>query len=755
MAPGIGGRRNCETGERPTIDGGAGRSRRGLYDAGMADQVPGTSDASPSQVDPDPARQHQGVSSREPTLFDPHPFDDQDASERDLMDASQEFHDPIYGFVTYKRREIQIIDHPAFQRLFKVYQLGQTHLVFRGATHSRGQHSLGTLAALKLLISACRNTYDRHQSLRRHKPEVGQRWKLDEPLNDVEQAFARLAALLHDIGHVANGHTLEDELGLLHDHASRQRLDLILDRSSWLRYSTSSPSEAPTLSWNKVATTSGSLTDDSTQSVEDVYSAPSITEPLRQRIDRLYAELAEKAGVWACCPEPDERGSSAASHGRELRQLSASEILIEIIVAKDDRYDLEIRSDAADSTMFRVPVLRDLVGNTVCADLIDYLQRDWRHIGKPRYLDTRLLQYMEIVTDGHESKVAVNLRSNQDRRARPDVMSAILELLENRYHLWEVALLHRTKTSASAMLERAIMEKADDAGLIGQVQERVPDTADKEKLSAEEERLIFGDVEDVLLETILEVSDADACRTLVDCSWHEESRNISVREDGRSLTSESASRQLLEQLNARILHKEIVHVEFGPYAQKVSDFLSPRTKSRVKSFEASYRRLSSLRTLELDFELEPGSLAMYCLPFGLGKKLAEVEIVYDDHVATLRKLDKTTNVSGGHLQAQLNRHDRLWRASLFASSATRTLLASRGLLGTITLVFKRAVLGLTDVDVTMYDLAKILSHSGITYAQNARLYEIRSVAERGTQSEHHYPTGQPTLRSHFLSEVPQ
>ena len=673
------------------------------------------------------------------------------------MEVSQEFHDPIYGFVTYKRREIQIIDHPAFQRLFKVYQLGQTHLVFRGATHSRGQHSLGTLAALKLLISACRKAYDRHQSLHGPEPEVGQRWKLDDPLNDVEQAFARLAALLHDIGHVANGHTLEDELGLLHNHASRQRLDLILDRSSWLRYPTDSLSEAATVSQTEATTTnrakSDSLSHSATQFVEDTSTTSSTTEPLRQRIDRLYAELAATADVWARFPRTDEGGSNAEGHSSDLRQLSASEILVEIIVAKDDRYHLESQSVAADGTVFRVPVLRDLVGNTVCADLIDYLQRDWLHIGKPRSLDTRLLQYMEIVTDGRESKVAVNLRSNQDRRVRPDVMSAILELLENRYHLWEVALLHRTKTSASAMLERAIMEKADDAGLIDQLHERVLTIADKEEFSAGEESVIFRDVEGLLLETILEVSDADACRTLADRSWREEALGESVQEDGRTPSVETVSQRLLEQLNARILHKEIVHVEFGPYSQKVSDFLSPLTSSRVKSFEAAYRRLSSLRTLELDFELEPGSLAMYCLPFGLGKKLAEVEIVYDDHVATLRKLDKTTNVSGGHLQAQLNRHDRLWRASLFASNTVRDLLESRGLLGAITLTFKRAVLGLTDVDATMYDLAKILSYSGITYAENAKPREIRDVAERGSQSEHHYPTGQPTLRSHFLSEV--
>ena len=434
-----------------------------LYDARMVYEAPNASEADPSRADPTPVRQDQGLHSREPTLFDPHPYAGEDPDSRhDPMDASQEFHDPIYGFVTYREREIQIIDHPAFQRLFKVYQLGQTHLVFRGAIHSRGQHSLGTVAALELLIDACRKTYDRQRFPQQHGAEVSQRWKLDRPLNLVEQWFARLAALIHDIGHVVNGHTLEDELGLLHNHASRQRLDLILDKSDWVRYATKI-FEAGTES-SQIATTkhdtiaSGSLSDATFGSVED--TALSTAEPLRQRIDRLYEHLAKEADVWIRLPRPSFQTPDDENDGDELRQLSASEILVEIVVAKSDRHKLDINSTAPNNTAFRIPVIRDLVGNTVCADLIDYLERDWRHIGKPRHLDTRLLQYMEIVTDGRESKVVVNLRSNQDRRARPDVMSAILELLENRYHLWEVALLHRTKTSAVAMLERAIMEKA-------------------------------------------------------------------------------------------------------------------------------------------------------------------------------------------------------------------------------------------------------------------------------------------------------
>ena len=433
--------------------------------------------------------------------------------------------------------------------------------------------------------------------------------------------------------------------------------------------------------------------------------------------------------------------------------MTASELLVEIIVKESDRSEVDLGLSAVDGRIFRVSILRDLVGNTVCADLIDYLQRDWRHIGRPRHLDTRLLQYMEIVTDGSKSKLVVNLRSNHDGRSRPDVMSAILELLENRYHLWEVALLHRTKTCASAMLERAIMEKASQSRLIELVLDRLEAREGENSPPDEVSDQVFREIESALLESVLEVSDADACRALSNSKWSESIPLAPSSATIDSQDSESTFRELFGVLDARVLHKEIIRVEFGPYSKAVSDFLSPFKASRVDRFIAAYRRLSALRHLEADFELEPGWLVMYCLPFGLGKKLAEVAIIYDDQVSPLTALDKELNVSGGHLDAQLNRYDGLWRASLFASRLARDKLESAGLLGAIRASFKRAVLGLDDVDLTMYDLAKIASveRSNLAYARNASLFQNDSVMAKGLGNPYHYPTGQPTMRSHFLS----
>ena len=58
--------------------------------------------------------------------------------------------------------------------------------------------------------------------------------------------------------------------------------------------------------------------------------------------------------------------------------------------------------------------------------------------------------------EADHSQLVLNLRGGD--RIRTDAVTAVLELLESRYQLAEIALFHRTKLSATAMLERAVAE---------------------------------------------------------------------------------------------------------------------------------------------------------------------------------------------------------------------------------------------------------------------------------------------------------
>ena len=87
---------------------------------------------------------------------------------------------------------LEVIDHPHFQRLRRVRQLGPTYLVYPGATHTRFEHSVGVYGMVVRYL----------QSLLQ-RPEV--RASLDE----VDVRTLLMAGLLHDIGHYPFAHTLE------------------------------------------------------------------------------------------------------------------------------------------------------------------------------------------------------------------------------------------------------------------------------------------------------------------------------------------------------------------------------------------------------------------------------------------------------------------------------------------------------------------------------------------------------------------
>lgn len=95
--------------------------------------------------------------------------------------------------VPITRRVQKIIDHPAFQRLRQIRQLGPTHLVYPGAVHTRFEHSLGVYSCVLLYV----------QHLLRNNPTFA------ESISEEDILCVLLAGLLHDLGHYPYAHSLE------------------------------------------------------------------------------------------------------------------------------------------------------------------------------------------------------------------------------------------------------------------------------------------------------------------------------------------------------------------------------------------------------------------------------------------------------------------------------------------------------------------------------------------------------------------
>ncbi len=114
------------------------------------------------------------------------------------------FRDPVHGDLLLSAELVALLDTREIQRLRGIKQLGTASLVYPGAVHTRFDHSLGTCAMAGRLLGVLES-------------------------NGVEVAaearrVVMAAALVHDVGHIPFGHTIEDERRLFPRHDSPARL---------------------------------------------------------------------------------------------------------------------------------------------------------------------------------------------------------------------------------------------------------------------------------------------------------------------------------------------------------------------------------------------------------------------------------------------------------------------------------------------------------------------------------------------------
>lgn len=101
--------------------------------------------------------------------------------------------DPVHGFITIPNDLIfDLMEHPFFQRLRRIKQLGMSHLVYPGANHTRFHHAIGAMHLMQKAVSEL--------------------LKKGIDISKEEQEGVIIAILLHDIGHGPFSHTLEHSL---------------------------------------------------------------------------------------------------------------------------------------------------------------------------------------------------------------------------------------------------------------------------------------------------------------------------------------------------------------------------------------------------------------------------------------------------------------------------------------------------------------------------------------------------------------
>lgn len=337
--------------------------------------------------------------------------------------------DPIHGDVFVTRLEQTLLDTPPMQRLRRVRQLGTTHYAYPGATHTRFSHSLGAVRVVQTILDAAvnqRNRNDPPDDLFAEWEPAARKAAQDNPADpalsrlekELEEplwrlyywkwqaeatVLARLGALLHDIGHLPVGHTIEDDLGLLTPHdESGHRFDQL---------------------WKQVL---GSCEDQIT----------------------MQAKRESLGAKWEL-----ERQN-------ELLPLRSGSLLFQdlqrLILAKEKDKESGLKIDATKKITY--PFVADMVGNTICADLLDYLPRDHIFSGLPISLGRRYISsfYITPKTKAGIYKRRMALLIHRKGRHRQDIVTEILKHLRYRYELQERVLVHHTKLAADAMVGKMI-----------------------------------------------------------------------------------------------------------------------------------------------------------------------------------------------------------------------------------------------------------------------------------------------------------
>jgi len=589
------------------------------------------------------------------------------ASPHSTVAERQEFFIPIFGFVWLYPEEVQVLNHPAVQRLGRINQLGLANLVYRGATHTRLEHSIGTVHIAQRMINAVHHTADK---ARKRNERFG------APIQPLEKRFIRLGALLHDIGHIVSGHTIEDEMCLICGHDSDERLDaLFID-------------------------TEGVWRDKDSLSLE-------------QLIDREFQRYLPKDLV--------EKGIVPSDVVR---------LLIRKCPKTEEDAFLDKQKILEESSDIRLNICRDIIGNTICADLLDYLHRDWYHIGKVRTFDDRILQYMEIYPEEQPVDKQNPVPKNTDKfvinigkspKIRTDAVSQILEFLEWRYQLAESVLFHRTKLAAEAMLDRALYD-------------------------------LWGTDSESAERVLLRIGDDELFRVC---------RELAEKEKGE----DSISVKLLRALEKRQIFTSLCTLSYYDLLpdrrRKIQNHYSPGPEP---SSVPGANRNQILQVLESDFVMTPGSLAMFCPGVSMKAKVADVVITVGDEVNKFSEYEDQMQdlLAAGHLTAQIMRFERLWRVHFFIDRVERKRIGPR-----VEKLLQDAVTKLALDELHSYEkdspetIARNIAISLTTiesspwYGHKVREEPIMAAYAGMEAATGMYPFGAPSIRSYVENEPPK
>lgn len=556
----------------------------------------------------------------------------------------------LYGDQEVSRFELELLHTPIVQRLYELKQLGFTDRVYPDAVHSRFNHVLGVAEVVqrmvKRLITWLKEHPDEEFAFDRDGTDATVSAKALAEQLELKLPALRLMGVSHDLTHAAFGHTLEDEVNVFdekHDSPRRQALffNALVAQLLYLWCS-----EARLLTFNASAF----------QDISDLRISADFKDEKRWAED--LAEYLEKG----------ERRKLASN----LRDLElAFRLLLHLDFVHEPEHQAAAQADLLvthvaeimdnsvprhEFLLSRDVFLVDLVGNTICADLLDYARRDADNAGLHIQFDDRFLRYLCVVSvKGNLSptgksciRTAIQIFTD---KMRHDVLSEMSGVLKARYLLNERVLFHPTKCAAGAMLGTAV-QLLDLRDLPGWMQV----LGDRELV-----RVLVAIAAN--LETLgskcgaqIGVPRAQTFREVIGSLWLVDQRMVTVLEnavgwmlpaaiDSKSLSSKDcellmnrarSARNVLCKLTARRFPKLAYRLRNAHQTGGASDQTIAETYSLPKERYELERRVEDLCRLPM------GSIFIHCPRRKTSLKVAEVLVVGSDLKVTSQLQDVTS-----------------------------------------------------------------------------------------------------------------
>ena len=265
------------------------------------------------------------------------------------------------------------------------------------------------------------------------------------------------------------------------------------------------------------------------------------------------------------------------------------------------------------------PWMVDLVGNTICADLLDYVRRDLYFCGITDDYDDRVFRSFEI--DSGTQRLVIRLVKRG--RYKRDIQSELLGILGIRYSLSEKVLYHHTKLALDAMLSKGV------------------------------------EATRMTLDELKEIDDLEVIRRLA------RSKNPVASKVGTLLERRGKYKPVFE-----ITHDAAA--QFFPPGQTKSK-LEELAEKYSESNDAAKNRLRDETGLERTSGLDDGDVIIFCLRKATNLKEAQVMVLWGGKATRL--MDVKQNPPKGEVEALDAKYVALWKFGVFVHPEKYELFA--------------------------------------------------------------------------------